>query len=313
MNSLLPLVSVIIPNYNHAVYLDERIQSVLAQTYPHFEIILLDDCSTDDSATVLNRYRAHNRVSHVVINEQNSGSPFKQWAKGVELASGEWVWLAESDDWCEPTLLQTLVEGLTPTTCIAFCQSIAVKDDEILYINTRKHFYKTYKGSVFVREDMLKITSISNASQAIFKKQVYNKIDKIFTTYKFSGDWLFWILLAQHGDVYVSGKCLNYFRKHPKDVTSPSLKNGVGYNEYITTVSILERASIISNEEKVELLISKLNELLWDNRVEKERVQEIGYLYYEKIGNELFSFRAYRILGKRSFLKVLAFKVFGNY
>ncbi len=75
-----PLVSVIIPNYNHALYLDERIQSVLNQSYGHFEVIILDDLSKDNSREVMEKYRDYPHVSHIVYNTENSGSTFKQYA-----------------------------------------------------------------------------------------------------------------------------------------------------------------------------------------------------------------------------------------
>jgi glycosyltransferase involved in cell wall biosynthesis len=305
-------VSVIIPNYNHAAYLTERIESVLAQTYPHFEVILLDDCSTDDSRAVLERYRHHPRVSQVVFNTENSGTTFKQWTKGIALAQHEWIWLAESDDWCEPTLLETLVAGITPATCIAFCMSVAIKGNDILYVNENKFLHQTLKGFDFVREKMLRITAISNASQAIFRKQAYLQIDKSFTTYKFSGDYLFWMLVAQHGEVYIVGKYLNYFRKHDKDVTSPSLKNGQAYREYLRILRTLQEHKIITNEERVRLLTLKFNELLWDNRVEQSFVTEISNLYHNELGNNLLSLRAYQLMGKRSYAKVLLHQFFSK-
>ena len=301
----------VVPNYNHAPYLEQRIESILVQTYQNFELILLDDCSTDHSAEVLRRYQAHGKVNHLIVNEVNSGSPFKQWAKGIELARNEWVWIAESDDWCEPTLLQTLVEGITPATCLAFCQSVAVQDNEILYVNDCQYFEQHYNGRAFVRADMLRITRISNASQAIFRKDVYAKIDHDFTTYKFSGDWLFWMLVAQHGDVYVAGKYLNYFRKHPQDVTSPSLKNGMAYREYLRTMAKLRALAVVSAAEETDLLTLKFNELLWDHRVEPPYAAEISGLYYAKLGNQLLRPQAYRLMGKRSYLKVLTHRMLG--
>lgn len=85
-----PLVSVIIPNYCHARYLDERITSVLNQTYENFEVIILDDCSPDDGASkaVIEKYSDNSHISHIVFNEQNSGSTFKQWNKGFQLSKG---------------------------------------------------------------------------------------------------------------------------------------------------------------------------------------------------------------------------------
>ena len=76
------MVSVIIPNYNHAKYLEERIDSVLNQSYKDFEVIVLDDYSTDNSKEVINKYAGHPKVSHIILNEENSGSTFKQWHKG---------------------------------------------------------------------------------------------------------------------------------------------------------------------------------------------------------------------------------------
>lgn len=298
-------VSVIVPNYNHAPYLVERIESVLAQTYQHIEIILLDDCSTDNSRAVLERYRHHPKVSQVVFNAENSGTTFKQWAKGIELARHEWIWIAESDDWCEPTLLETLVAGITPATCIAFCMSVAIKGNDILYVNESKHLHRHYQGLDFVHERMLRITAISNASQAIFRKEAYFKIDKSFTTYKFSGDYLFWMLVAQHGEVYVVGKYLNYFRKHDKDVTSPSLKNGQGYREYLRILRTLQEHDIITDDERVRLLILKFNEMLWDTRVEQPYMKEISGLYHAELGSHLLNPRTYQLMGKRSFAKVL--------
>ena len=96
-----PLVSVIVPNYNHAPFLDERINSILNQSYDNYELIIMDDMSTDNSVDVINKYKDHEHVSQIIINEKNSGSPFKQWNKGFAKAKGELIWIAESDDACE--------------------------------------------------------------------------------------------------------------------------------------------------------------------------------------------------------------------
>lgn len=72
-----PLISVIIPNFNHARFLDERIQSVLYQTYQNFEVIIVDDKSTDNSLEVIDKYKDNPHVTQVVVNEENSSSPFK--------------------------------------------------------------------------------------------------------------------------------------------------------------------------------------------------------------------------------------------
>ena len=102
-------VSVIIPNYNYARFLQQRIESVLAQTYTDYEIILLDDASTDDSVSILNHYKTNSRVTHLEINSVNTGSPFAQWQKGISLSRGKYIWIAESDDAAESFFLEKAV------------------------------------------------------------------------------------------------------------------------------------------------------------------------------------------------------------
>ena len=123
----MPAVSVIVPNYNHARFLAERVESILRQTYQDFELILLDDCSQDDSRGVLERYGSDPRV-RLEFNEANSGSPFKQWAKGVRMSQGKYVWVAESDDYADARLLERLVAALESDERIAFayCRSWGV-------------------------------------------------------------------------------------------------------------------------------------------------------------------------------------------
>lgn len=95
MNEPVPIVSVIVPNYNYSRYLNSRIDSILAQTFSDYELILLDDASTDDSAQVLEQYRDNEHVTHLIVNEKNSGSPFVQWKRGMELARGKYIWIAK--------------------------------------------------------------------------------------------------------------------------------------------------------------------------------------------------------------------------
>ena len=134
MNS--PLVSVILPNYNHAKYLDERIQSILNQTYCNFELIILDDCSSDNGASkaVIEKYRENSHVSHIVYNEKNSGLTFKQWHKGIGLAQGNLIWIAESDDKCHHQMLEVLVEEFKKNSecALAFSKSLLFNDNDII-------------------------------------------------------------------------------------------------------------------------------------------------------------------------------------
>ena len=126
----MPKVSVVIPNYNHAQYLRQRIESVLGQTFQDFEVILMDDCSTDDSRSIISEYAADPRV-RIEFNKRNSGSSFSQWNKGVRLARGEYVWIAESDDYADPRFLERLVGIMDaePKMAFAYCRSWRVSEN----------------------------------------------------------------------------------------------------------------------------------------------------------------------------------------
>ncbi len=129
-NRKAPKVSVIIPNYNHARYLEARIESVINQSFQDFEVILLDDASTDDSKQIIEKYRGHPRVQ-IILNDKNSGSAFIQWRKGVGHSSGAYVWIAESDDIADLNLLETLVQILdaNPDVVLAYCQSSYINEN----------------------------------------------------------------------------------------------------------------------------------------------------------------------------------------
>lgn len=273
----MPLVSVIIPNFNHAAFLDERLKSILNQTYQDFEIIILDDNSTDNSKEVIERYRANEKVGKIFYNETNSGTAFKQWQKGIEAAQGEWVWIAESDDWCEENLLQTLVEGITPATVLAIAQSVVVSvDGKIRWKSEAEYLSRVYSGQEFVKKRMLLDNfGIPNASMCIFKRSTFSNVSNEFTSYKFCGDWLFWVSVAVQGDVFISGKYLNYFRKHGSDVSGPAYRNGLHFKEYFTLLDTFKGRSIITEDERQELLVGKLKMFLKDRRLDPTVAEDI--------------------------------------
>ena len=230
------LVSVIIPNYNHARYLDERIQSVLSQTYQNFELIILDDCSPDHGASkaIIEKYRTNPHVSHIVYNEINSGSTFKQWHKGMELAKGELIWIAESDDKCEVNLLETLVNqfSINQQCVLAYCISVLFDDSgQVLGYSGKSGEDIQMSGDDFIRDYMCNGNAIWNASSALFKREVALSINKQYDTYRGAGDRLFWIEMAEQGHVSIVKKKLNYSRRHPNNSTKRFYATGINQKE----------------------------------------------------------------------------------
>lgn len=219
-------VSVIVPNYNHVAYLPQRLDSVLRQTYQNFELIVLDDCSTDDSRKVIQRYARQYSHIKAIFNERNSGSPFAQWNKGVSLARGEYVWIAESDDYADPRLLETLVARLKqhPTASIAYCQSWVVNTPGRVIGNMRywtdpldtEHWARDYRvsGNEENRRFLFHRPTIPNTSAVVFRKERYEAIGGAEEDMMMCGDWLHWIRMIEGHELCFVAEPLNYFRRH---------------------------------------------------------------------------------------------------
>lgn len=215
-------VSIIVPNYNHARFLPQRLTSIFNQTFQDFEVILLDDCSTDNSREIIENYRIYQKLTNIIYNETNSGSAFKQWKKGIELAKGEYIWIAESDDYAGINFLSTLVDLLCDKNIsLAYCRTISVFENQKQGLNKWGEAIQpsiwnsdnNFKGYDFINLFLKYRNVIPNASAVLFRKKYFTDVDEILKM-RFAGDWLLWINIAAKGNVAYSSKTLNYFRRH---------------------------------------------------------------------------------------------------
>lgn len=220
-----PFVSVIVPNFNHAEYLHERFDSIFSQTYTRYEVIILDDHSTDGSMGIIAEYAKNPKVSHVVRNETNGGSPFLQWNRGIALAKGDLIWIAESDDYCDKDMLRRLVEAYVSHDCVlAFCRSMYVD----LAGNKRSVVQRMFKkdshwqGTTFVRRYLSVGNRIYNASSVVFSKDAARHAGAAYMEFHECGDWVFWTDIAIQGNVAVVAEPLNFFRRGDDTCTSKS-------------------------------------------------------------------------------------------
>lgn len=231
-------VSVIVPNYNHARYLKERLNSILAQTVQDMEVIILDDCSTDNSMEVLAAYENYPKVRRVVRNATNSGSPFLQWQRGFDLAEGEYIWIAESDDVAEPTFLEESLKRLeqNPEVQMTFSRSafIDAEGNRIAGSPDKPALYKgdgVYDGRKFALQRMLFRDVIYNASMVVFRKSALEGVTPEFRTYRSSGDWVFWFDVMIQGELAEIPLQLNRFRQHEGKVTVKADRAGRNIEE----------------------------------------------------------------------------------
>lgn len=158
------LVSVIVPIYNVEPYLEKCVDSILAQTYPDLEVILVDDGSPDGCGAVCDRYAAQDaRVR--VVHKENGGLSSARNA-GLDAATGEYVMFTDGDDWIEPDMVSVLVQGSTAngadiTTCNLRSESTSGEKKERV-MNMRSVMLD------FPEPDYLKLLKIHGSLYSIF-------------------------------------------------------------------------------------------------------------------------------------------------
>jgi glycosyltransferase involved in cell wall biosynthesis len=217
-----PLVTVIIPAYNRAQYLDECIQSALTQDYAHLECIVLDDGSTDNTREVLDCYQG--RIvweSHPNMGEQRTVN------KGFGLARGEYITVLSSDDKLLPGAIRAAVDLLQARPevlvaypiycyidpCSQYLHDEQIPDHDYAGIMVGQHFCYVGGGAVF-RRRVVELTGGRDPS------------------FKYVGDFDFWLRLGLHGPFARISQTLAAIRVHP-DSASVSLRGQAMAEEHI--------------------------------------------------------------------------------
>ena len=231
-------VSVVVPTYNYGRYLGARIASIAAQTYPVGEVIVLDDASTDESAAVVERAAAKaGRAVRWVGQDSNSGSVFRQWRRAVDLAQGEWLWIAEADDMAEPGFLAALCTVLenVPDAVMAFTDSRAVDADGMPLWPDHQDYYARAGAPVLAQDgvhpaaDLLdaclsRRNLILNASAVLWRRTALRRaLDRCgaeLDSFTMAGDWRVYAeVLSAGGSIAYVAQPLNIHRRHAASVT----------------------------------------------------------------------------------------------
>lgn len=240
-----PLVSIIVPNYNHAKYLEQRLDSIYSQTYSRYEVILLDDCSTDNSREILDAYAGkHSDNTRVCYNDTNCGRIFEQWNRGMRMAHGELIWIAESDDYCEKNFLEEMVKPFAyDSVRLAFARSVFMREGEQIwtteeYLHDLTHFrwdkpfYMTAHN--MVRFGFAQHNMIPNVSSAVFRNlgDIPKETIELCSGMKLSGDWIFYLSTMQGGVVSYTNATTNYYRVHEKSTSLKVQEEDRYYTEF---------------------------------------------------------------------------------
>lgn len=248
-------VSVIVPNYNHARFLEKRLSSIANQSFQDFEVILLDDASSDDSRSILKNWCEGRANWRYLFNDTNSGSPFIQWNRGIELATSPFIWVAESDDYCETIFLEKLVPILRDNARvgIAYGQSLLVDEQDKVLLSYKESLEFIYKSKAWEKDFIKKGTDacsewllhhnpLPNASGILIRKEAYLNVGKADTTMRLNGDWHLYAKILLNYDLAFTALELNYFRVHQATQRSKSIRNASVYQELITINTLIREA-----------------------------------------------------------------------
>jgi len=234
-----PRVSVVLPNYNYAKYLPGRLDSICLQGFPVYELIVLDDASSDESVDVCEEYLRRSSVDyHIVRNPENSGSVFRQWVKGVSMCSGDLVWIAEADDQAHRGFLKALVPAFADAgVVLAYTQSKQMgAADEILatdyFAYTQdvcEHRWRqdyVCDGPREIAEAFSVKNTLPNVSAALFRRSALEatlaQIGERLFDYRIAGDWMVYLHLLCRGKIHFCATALNLHRRHSRGVTNSS-------------------------------------------------------------------------------------------
>lgn len=293
-------VTAVIPNYNYAEFINERIDSIINQKYPVYELIVLDDCSTDNSIKVIEARLKELEKTHpslrtrLIKNSKNSGNVFNQWAKAFEYASGDFVWICEADDLCSPYFLKQVMLAFDKDekVILSYAESDMIDENKKRKMANHKkwidydrsgHWQKSYinDGKAEIRDYLAINNTITNVSGVVFRNQKGIPFAKYLTDakeYRLAGDWYFYSKVLLHGKIAYNAESLNHYRSHTGSV-SKTTDNLTHYKEIVFVQDSIAKDVKIPNRIK-EVVENRRESLLSQWHISSDLV------YYDNIDLE---------------------------
>lgn len=246
-----PKISIIIPSYNRAEYVSATLDSILAQTYKDFEIVFIDDGSTDDTEKILQKYVSKDyRVKY--FKQLNSERAIAR-TYGMGLAMGDYICLVDSDDIWYPNKLEVQLKVMEadPKIILSYA-SVNRIDMQGNRTMTAARQHEGYTGWVFF--ELLKRNFIPSVTP-MFRKEVLKKVKDQNTNFIPYEDWDFWLRLSREGKFYHIITPLGDYRLHP----GQSVQNVNAERIEKVTLAVLENNTSLENFDLQEYL-NKISE-----------------------------------------------------
>ena len=263
------LVSICMPTHNGEEFLAAAIDSVLRQSYADFELLICDDCSTDRTLEIANRYASGDKRVVVWQNESRLGL-FANYNECMTQAKGGLIKLFAQDDLLEPDALKQMVQALIENKVALVCcgknylDSSSMCVDEIVETSLNTGLTA---GSTVIEQCLSSYRNLIGEPVAILFDARY--VGKGFSENYYSlGDLEFSFRILQKGDLYYLPQKLVTFRRHPLNATSKMLEDmtwvldffkiGKEYSQYLTNIGLTEEEFIVGFIDRAGELMDKL-------------------------------------------------------
>ena len=201
-----PIVSVLMTAYNREDYISEAIDSVLASDFQDFELIIVDDCSTDNTPEIIRGYAAMDSRIRYYINEHNLGD-YPNRNKAASFATGEYIKYVDSDDLIFPNTLGTMVEAMDkqPGAAFGFCDC---------HPTIKKKYPILFSGEQAIRKHFLGGGLLqAGPTSSIIRRKPFENIGR-FSGKRFVSDYEAWLYLSLDHSVLVLPPGLIWIRSH---------------------------------------------------------------------------------------------------
>jgi glycosyltransferase involved in cell wall biosynthesis len=212
-----PTVSVIVTCYNYAKYLEGCLKSILNQTYQDYELVIVNDGSTDNTDDVIARFLDNKKV--IYINQSNTGQAIAT-NNGIIRASGEFIAFLDADDLWEPTKLEKQVSLFTRDSIgVVFSRMKFINEEGLpLYKEVTGKHYTPRSGYV---TDALLFENFVPYSSTVVRKLCFEKFGMFNSEYKNGLDWDLWLRISKEYEfAFVDEPLLSYRIGHPGQLTA---------------------------------------------------------------------------------------------
>ncbi len=204
------------PLYNGAKYIEKSLNSVINQTYENIEIIIIDDCSTDNSLEIVQRIIDENPAKNIRVhkNEKNQGL-IKNRNLGASLAIGDYIMSFDYDDIMASNHIEIMINEFDEDTAFIHCGTKLIDENDNVIKTIANHREKEFWTKHFMVYASF-FNFVSGAGAMISKKHLL-QVGGWCEKYKNFGDWYLWIELAHIGNAKYTRKTLGYYRQHSND------------------------------------------------------------------------------------------------